>query len=97
MSLAYLSTLLLAWVWGRVLAATIAPFLLRNGQRLARAAYVVLQTAVLAISPLLSGAGAAWTVIAAVLAALPWWTSARLETHRGIPPYPEEWKAFNTG
>jgi hypothetical protein len=97
MALAYLSALPLAWVWGRVLSATIAPLLLRNGQRMARVAFVAAQTLVLALGPLLAGARVAWAVIAAVLVALPWWTSAYLESHRPVPAYPDEWKGFTTG
>jgi hypothetical protein len=95
--LGYGSALAVGWLWGRLLATTIAPLLLRNGQRLARVGYVIAQTLVLGASSFVPVGSVAWAVVAGLLVAVPWWISAAQESRRPVPPYPPEWTRFDSG
>jgi hypothetical protein len=95
---AYLTVPGLAWWWGWLLRRGIAPISLRNGQRIARASYVLVGVLVLLLSPIFAEHRVGWGIVAAVLVALPWLASAYLETHRAtFLPYPAEWKRFDSG
>jgi hypothetical protein len=95
---AYLTVAGLAWCWGWLLRRSIAPIGLRNAQRVARALYVLVNVLVLALSPAFAAHPVSWGITAAVLVALPWLASAYLESHRAtVPPYPAEWKRFDSG
>jgi hypothetical protein len=95
---AYVTVLGLAWWWGWLLRRTIAPIMLRNAQRIARTLYVLVNVLVLALSPTLAAHRVGWGIIAAALVALPWLVSAFLESRRpAVPPYPPEWKRFDSG
>lgn len=95
--LAYLSALVIGWFWGRLLTATVAPLLLRNGQRTARVGYVAVQTTVFAVSAAVPYGSTAWGMVAALLVAAPWWISAVVESRRPVPAYPAEWTRFDSG
>lgn len=88
---AYLSVVLFARGWGAVLRATVAPFLVRSGQRMARLGYIVAHLLMLALGPVLPG-GIGWAAAAGVLVWLPWVASAVLETRRHVPAYPAPWR-----
>ena len=94
---AYLAVLAFAWWWGRVLRWSVAPFFNRNAQRFSRLAYLLVGFLVLVVSPLFSASPRGWGVVAGPLVALPWLVSAYIETHRAVPAYPAEWKAFDSG
>jgi hypothetical protein len=95
--LAYLSALVIGRFWGRLLTATVAPLLLRNGQRTARVGYVAVQTTVFAVSAAVPYGSTTWGVVAALLVAAPWWISAVVESRRPVPAYPAEWTRFDSG
>ncbi|WP_017557275.1 hypothetical protein [Nocardiopsis baichengensis] len=87
-----LTPVVLGPVWKRRTALTVAPFLGQRRHVWPRWLFSLVFPVVLILGVFVPWSPA-WTVVAALLCAGPWWLSAGLEIRRPLPDYPEAWRA----
>ncbi|WP_159943585.1 MULTISPECIES: hypothetical protein [unclassified Nocardiopsis] len=87
-----LTPVVLGGMWKRKTAVTVAPFLGQRRHVWCRWLFSLLFPVVLILGVFVPWSPA-WTAVAALLCAAPWWLSAVLELRRPAPPYPAAWSA----